>query len=265
MRAIARGGASQKRKRTNMIHHHYDPNQPRVPAGHDGAGEWTRDGSVRVAQAGQLVLPAMAPAVVASPAVAPAALAIAAIAAIMAAVPLFRWLSAQNSRDKHAILEFPGREYRESEKGVLAIARVLTSEQVNDACPRYDDVQKITNEEASEVRNTRPGLSPSQYGTAVHTQIRRRIDALNDPSLQAEVSYLKAQEETESSREAKWGMKGTIRVDVDEKAENNTACVYDIKTGRSGLSAARIAEIVTRVYAKGKPDRLIITEVRPQR
>jgi hypothetical protein len=145
-----------------MIDHHYDPNQPRVPAGHDGAGRWTRDGSVQVAQ---LALPGIAPAILAAPALA--------IAAFVAALPQFRWLSAQNSRDKHAILEFNAREYRKTEKGVLELAnaRLLTREEVDKACGKFGDVQRITNEAAAFVRANEPGLSRSQNGTAT-TRLR---------------------------------------------------------------------------------------------
>lgn len=154
--------------------HHYDPHQPRVPAGHHDGGQWTHDSSAQVAQA-QLALPA----ITALPGVAQAA-----ITALAAAAPLFRWLSAQNSRDKHAILEFNAREYRKTEKGVLdlANARLLSREEVNDTCQRYKDVQDITNKAAKKVRDTQPGLSPSQYGTAVHTQIDRAITTMKDPT-----------------------------------------------------------------------------------
>jgi hypothetical protein len=45
-----------------------------------------------------------------------------------------------------------------------------------------------------------------------------------------------------------------------------TVCVYDIKTGKSGLTQARVAEIareVHRAYNNPLPQRIIITEVRP--
>src|SRR5438067_2374671 len=142
----------------------------------------------------------------------PSPVATAAIAAITAALPLFRWLSAQNSRDKHAILEFNAREYRKTEKGVLDLvnARLLTREEVGDVCARYEDVQNITNKAAKEVRDTQHGLSPSQYGTAVHTRIAHEINGtsepdskarrmneptVKDPNFRAAVSYLKASEE----------------------------------------------------------------------
>jgi hypothetical protein len=54
------------------------------------------------------------------------------------------------------------------------------------------------------------------------------------------------------------------RIDALVRANENTVCVYDIKTGRSGLSHARILELLVNV-AGAFPDatRIIITEVRP--
>jgi hypothetical protein len=53
---------------------------------------------------------------------------------------------------------------------------------------------------------------------------------------------------------------------VLENAGNGTACVYDIKTGESGLSPRRMAEIAENTF-KHFPNtrRIIVTEVRPSR
>jgi hypothetical protein len=34
-------------------------------------------------------------------------------------------------------------------------------------------------------------LPPAEFGTAVHTNLKRQIDGLSDPDFRAEVSYLK--------------------------------------------------------------------------
>jgi hypothetical protein len=60
--------------------------------------------------------------------------------------------------------------------------------------------------------------------------------------------------------------KKSIRVDVLENRGNGTVCVYDIKTGRSGLDPARMVEIAKAVFA-AYPDttkQIIVTEIRPQ-
>jgi hypothetical protein len=66
---------------------------------------------------------------------------------------------------------------------------------------------------------------------------------------------------------AKWtdyGIKNSIRIDVFEKRDKQTVCVYDIKTGRSGLSPARRADILAHVHGTYPgATHIIIAEVRP--
>jgi hypothetical protein len=102
-------------------------------------------------------------------------------------------------------------------------------------------------------------MSPTQYGTLVHSLVKDVIDGMGDPNLRAELSHVKGIEEAQD-----YGTKGSVRVDVLERRDNATVCVYDIKTGRSGLSVSRFAEIASSVFsAYGPVQRIIITEVRP--
>jgi hypothetical protein len=68
------------------------------------------------------------------------------------------------------------------------------------------------------------------------------------------------------NREENYGRKDSIRIDVLEKVSDGTVCVYDIKTGQRGLSAARTSEIATNVF-KAYPgtQRIIVSEIRPKR
>jgi hypothetical protein len=92
----------------------------------------------------------------------------------------------------------------------------------------------------------------------------------------AEPSFLKTYDETgevlepthmtvnEQTIGVHRGQTGSIRVDVYEKVSDDLVCVYDIKTGRRGLSYARIQEIAAAVAEKyGKEARFIIIEIRP--
>ena len=55
-------------------------------------------------------------------------------------------------------------------------------------------------------------------------------------------------------------------IDVLEKVDDDTVCVYDIKTGRRGLSLLRTTEIATNVFgAFPGTQRIIVSEVRPSR
>ena len=72
--------------------------------------------------------------------------------------------------------------------------------------------------------------------------LKRQIDALVDPNFRAEVSVLKIIDEA-------YGTKDSVRVDVLENLGNGAVCIYDIKTGKSGLNAGRALEIARKVHA----------------
>ncbi|CAI2932678.1 protein of unknown function [Aminobacter niigataensis] len=52
-----------------------------------------------------------------------------------------------------------------------------------------------------------------------------------------------------------------VRVDVLEDRNVGPICVYDLKTGRRGLSRSRAIEFARRLAFHGRP--IIIIEVRP--
>jgi hypothetical protein len=57
-----------------------------------------------------------------------------------------------------------------------------------------------------------------------------------------------------------------VRIDVFERVREDTICVYDLKTGTSGLSIPRMAEISARVLQSFPPvSRVIVTEVKVPR
>lgn len=92
----------------------------------------------------------------------------------------------------------------------------------------------------------------------MHTNLKRQIVELHDPNFRAEVSYVKNIEEN-------YGKKDSIRIDVLEKVGDGTVCVYDIKTGRRGLSLPRTAEIAKNVFgAYSDTRRIIVSEIRPR-
>jgi hypothetical protein len=67
-------------------------------------------------------------------------------------------------------------------------------------------------------------------------------------------------------QEEGYGKKGTIRIDVYENPGTGTVCVYDIKTGKRGLSVARFIELATQAsifYSDAR--RIIVIQVRPNR
>ena len=103
--------------------------------------------------------------------------------------------------------------------------------------------------------------------------VKQVVEERDDPNLRAEKSYVKWVEDTRDAgespivspeNEARYGMKGTLRIDVLENGGHGTVCVYDIKTGARGLSAARFDEIKQTVFhAFPNTQNIVITEVRP--
>lgn len=216
---------------------------PVVPRGNTGGGQWTSGG-------GQ---PSIQPVFYD-----PRRFAIQ--KAIEAGLALYTLLSGRNESDKQAVITFDAREFRSDGRGELDLddIKLLDRDKVDSACPRLGEVQERTDLAAEVVRRTHGYLAPAEFGTAVHTNLKRQIDGLNNSDFRAEVSYLKSREET-------YGRKDSIRIDVLEKVGDGTVCVYDIKTGQRGLSLARTTEIATNVFkAYPATQRILVSEIRPR-
>jgi hypothetical protein len=193
--------------------------------------------------------------------------------ALAAAATLYTWLSTGNGADGQAVLAYPATVYHPDERNLLGRTWVgrLSENELSGVCPRLPQVQEFTDQAASSV-NRLSYSTPKTYGTAVHTLLRHDIEALGHPNLRAEVSLLKTLQETgEMSRpladqETYYGRRGSIRIDVLEYVGNGTVCVYDIKTGSTGLIPGRISEIARTVYLRFPMAlRIVVTEMRPRR
>lgn len=210
---------------------------------------WTPDGPERQ----PIVQPAFAPMV--APLVVEGG-----IATIRLALTLFTWLSTRNAFNRQAVLGFTARDYRSVGPAGLALGYVgtLNLDEVEAVCPRLEEVQERTNAAARIITGSGLVLAPSEYGTAVHSNLKKQIDTLYDPDFRAEISFLK-------SKEAKYGAKDSIRIDVLENVGDGTVCLYDIKTGRSGLGPGRAVEIAVEVLGAFRTtQRIVITAIRPQ-
>lgn len=223
----------------------YDPNQPRVPAGNPDGGQWTSDNASASSARPIFYDPRR----------------LALQKALESGLALYTWLSARNGRDSQATITFNASEFRPDGRGELDLSdvKLLDRDKVDAACPRLGEVQERTDRAADAIGRTGRYLPPAQFGTAVHSNLKKQIEDLNDRNFRAEVSYVKNQEEN-------YGRKDSIRIDVLENVGDGTVCVYDIKTGRRGLSVARTAEIATNVF-KAFPgtQRFVVSEVRPRR
>jgi len=250
--------------------HYYNPNQARVPAGRNGGGQWTRQGGgpdaiVRPAFLGPLVPPAVRVVQTGIPAL----------------LALFAALSARNSPDQRAIITFKAREFLTDKDKKLNpdAVRFLDEEEVKKNCEKLEEVQKLTDKGAADVDKRPERLGPSNRGTQIHKYVEKEVNGREDPNFKAEPSFLKTM--AEASPELKkqmqgaanknqidkitYGVKGSIRVDVLENVGDRKVCVYDIKTGRRGLSLPRMVEIAGTVAKRYGPEsQIIVTEIRPR-
>jgi hypothetical protein len=173
-------------------------------------------------------------------------------------------LSDGNTSERRAVLEFNAREFQPGDSADTPAVHlgVLTRDQVSDACPRYWEVQSITNQ-AADLHSPGAYATKQERGTAIHKWVRDEINGFGpepeNPDFRSELSVIK-------SEKAYYGDKGSVRVDVYENLRNGTVCIYDIKTGDAGLSFARMHELASNA-GKFYPltNRIIVTEVRPYR
>ncbi len=188
--------------------------------------------------------------------------------AFEAGIALYTWWASRNAPDSQAVISFRADEFAPGANRLSPAVWVgtLTKEEVGQSCPRYSDVQSITNQAA---QSTDRGAydSPASYGTAVHKKIEVEINGPTtyprspprDPNFRAEASLIK-------SKDAGPGSLGSRRIDVLENTGNGTVCVHDIKTGERGLSFPRALELASTVsYYYPGTKRIIVTEVRPGR
>lgn len=218
-----------------------------------GRSLWTPNGPERDAT----VQPAFAP-LIAAPTI------------ILGGAILFNWQSPFNGIDgQQAVMGFEARDYAPTTDmaGNFQLGYVgrLTDEEVALACLRWPDAKSLADRAASSAGSSSLYSSAAVYGTNVHARFKAYVDDLRDPSFKAERSFLKEADEIGRFGDAPYGLRGTIRVDAYEFREDGTLCVYDLKTGRAGLSDRR-AEILATASAAGfKPiRRIIVSVIRPK-
>jgi hypothetical protein len=188
-------------------------------------------------------------------------------AVVAAASALYTWLSSRNEPNHTAALSLPATEYQLGSSGKLERTWVeqLTDEQLKEVCRQYPKTQALT-DQAADTTNRALYRTAAEYGTAVHAKLAQAIGK-NDPNFRPEVSLLKTLDETgELPEKIPYGTKGSVRIDVLENTDTNRVCIYDIKTGKSGLTPSRIAELARTVYLRyPKARSFLVIEVRPQR
>ena len=178
-----------------------------------------------------------------------------------AAGSLFSVLSGRDGDGSKAVFAAPASEYVPGDSydaRAMWVGAVGQSE-LDQICPRNAEVQALANSVAAEVRDSGNYMGEQDFGNKVHKTIEGIVNARRDPDFTAETSHHPNPEYTDN-----YGARGSIRLDVLEKTNVSTVCVYDHKTGKSGSRATRAVDIMNLVQ-KNFPGtaRFIMIEVRP--
>lgn len=183
---------------------------------------------------------------------------------------LFNWQSPLNGSDgQQAVMGFNARDYQPGDgtagKFDLTYSGRITEEQAGLACRRLPEVREFADRAANAAGS--PDLYPSRtvYGTDVHARFAQYVKDLNDFRFRAERSFLKEHIEGVDNEKVPYGYPRSIRVDAYEYRDDGTLCVYDLKTGKAGLSDRRADILVNATRLGFDPvRRIIVMEVRPR-
>ena len=179
---------------------------------------------------------------------------------------LLSWLYTAAEPTQIAVAAIKAREFQPGKNEVVEVDYVgLRSEiEVNLACPRRREVQKYA-DEAARTTDRSEYLTAQAYGTAVHKRVEKLVNAMNDRNLIAERSFFKENDANQNDDPARYGERGTVRIDVYENVGDGTICIYDLKTGRAGLDWLRALELAkTAKYNFPDMTRFLIIELRPR-
>src|SRR5713101_5469915 len=197
--------------RLALYRSHFNPNQPRVPAGHPDGGQWTREGAA-AGSSGRSDLREQPP----SP-----------------------W-SGHFRVDPDADTNMPEIQH--------AAADVEFEDGWQTGISTIDDTTVALLEILKRTVTTmsRVGMSPQQYGTAVHLAFALQVKLARLPGIKA------SDVETTfgSEPDARYGTKHSIRTDVVLRNDaGDIIAIYDVKTGEKGLSRKRLRELLDKTGA----------------
>jgi hypothetical protein len=131
-----------------------------------------------------------------------------------------------------------------TEAGVQVTVGTLSEQRVNEFCPKTAEFEQRLSEIAAGI--PREGLTPQQWGTAVHTAMHHRLRGQYGETsnvVMTEFSLVRG-----ASRP--YGTLGSSRLDIYHHVEGtSTICVYDVKTGPTALNANQAARIYRSAYS----------------
>lgn len=184
---------------------------------------------------------------------------------------LFNWMSPFNGTGgQQAIMGFNVREYQPGDgagsKIDLSYSGRVSNEEAELACLRWPEVRELTDRAANAAGSADLYPSRAIYGTVVHARFKNYMDERYEPYFKAERSFLKEADEGTRESAVRYGYPGSIRVDAYEYRQDGTLCIYDLKTGKAGLSDRRAEFLANAIrLGYGPVRRVLVIEVRPGR
>jgi hypothetical protein len=201
----------ETRQRIAQYRSHYDPNQPRVPAGNSDGGQWTRVGGYE----GGRTLAGLGPQSVSSrPDMARGG-------------PIF------DSAAPEVQLAATSVDIGNALTGISTI----------------DDTTKALTNMLVQVGDTiayLPGRSPQKYGILVHIAFAAAVRSANLPG----IGYRDVETTFSLEPDARYGSKLSIRTDVVlRNAAGEIIAIYDVKTGDADLGPKRVKALQAKTRA----------------
>ncbi|UMY16157.1 hypothetical protein MMB17_15695 [Methylobacterium organophilum] len=143
----------------------------------------------------------------------------------------------------------------------------LEQADLDQACPRNGEIQFIANDSYARLKASGLYRTLTELGILTHADIARRIREKGDPNLKAEASFVEPNPARGifPGQEARYGEKGSVRLDVLERTRPGTVCVYDFKTANAKIGSLRAIELAT-IVQKHYPEtnRIIIIQMKPE-
>jgi hypothetical protein len=133
----------------------------------------------------------------------------------------------------------------------------LSQEETDAACPAYPKVQAVTSLSDAKIRAQNPDASPQQVGNLVHQEVEAFFKG--QPGFKTNAGLLDGVLLRNGLR-----LPGSSFLDVLHDVGNGTICIFDVKTGISGLGSKQINQYWNEAKrAFGYAQRIYILEVRP--
>jgi hypothetical protein len=179
-----------------------------------------------------------------------------------AAGTLFSVLAGRDRDGERAVFAAPASEYvlGDAEDARAIWVGAIGQIELDQICPRNREVQALADSVAAEVRASGDFRTAQDFGNKVHARIAKNVNGRKDPNFVAETSYDPATGVDQNS-----GAKGSLRLDLLERTQLSTVCVYDHKTGNADLRPTCANDTISAVQKRfGLCYRYIMIMIKPK-